>query len=123
MCQKIISNFNNKANTTLIVFDTKHLLVQNVIVTWSHSTENGTADRRQVRGVRRGWDHLIKGVCVVNVVCSKLRDDLGQKKPSYSLEERVAWVQHIGAGVGTVKMAPGAQLCHVCLGKQPRGHC
>ncbi len=57
------------------------------------------------------------------MVCSELLNDLGQKERSYSLEERVTGVKHVGAGVGAVKMAPGVQLGHVCLGKQPKRHC
>lgn len=61
---------------------------------------------RQVDGIGRRGSHLIKGVCVVYVVCPELCQQFGQEQRTDALKKGVTGLQDIGAGITTVEVAP-----------------
>lgn len=51
----------------------------NRTLTCRHGGEDRAADCRQVGGIAGRRSHFVEGVCVVDVVCAELLDDLGEK--------------------------------------------
>lgn len=61
----------------------------NRTLTCRHGGEDRAADGRQVGGIAGRRSHFVEGVCVVDVVCAELFDDLGEKERSDPAEQRI----------------------------------